>query len=211
VRRAKAALSSGCEPHPATAPAGSNRSSHGGSEVAEALDQRVTNERYLSEIVEPTVDDFRSKPSNVRIAFLRGNRPFRRLFGISGRPLALRPKRASRQACGAPKAVQGRKRAIRLGERGCQRVQACENHQQDGLEAVEVHERPPAMAGRMMAGISMLGSAILSPFRIELRIPVLRQCNTTLISLFEWPRKSCRSSKERFRWRAAVSGIRIAD
>jgi hypothetical protein len=38
--------------------------------VAEALDQRVTNERYLSEIVEPTVDDFRSKPSNVRIAFL---------------------------------------------------------------------------------------------------------------------------------------------
>src|SRR6266478_9981467 len=28
VRRAKAALSSGCKPHPATAPAGSNRSSH---------------------------------------------------------------------------------------------------------------------------------------------------------------------------------------
>src|ERR1700674_5203618 len=35
VRRAKAALSSGCKPHPATAPAGSNRSSHGGNEVAE--------------------------------------------------------------------------------------------------------------------------------------------------------------------------------
>ena len=31
VRRAKAALSSGCKPHPATAPAGSNRSSHGGA------------------------------------------------------------------------------------------------------------------------------------------------------------------------------------
>src|SRR5450759_5344003 len=29
VRRDKAALSSGCKPHPATAPAGSNRSSHG--------------------------------------------------------------------------------------------------------------------------------------------------------------------------------------
>jgi hypothetical protein len=28
---------------PATAPAGSNRSSHGGNEVAEAFDQRVTN------------------------------------------------------------------------------------------------------------------------------------------------------------------------
>src|ERR1700736_612631 len=36
VRRAKAALSSGCKPHPAIAPAGSNRSSHGGNEVAEA-------------------------------------------------------------------------------------------------------------------------------------------------------------------------------
>jgi len=33
----KAALSSGCESHPATAPAGSNRSSHGGNEVAEAF------------------------------------------------------------------------------------------------------------------------------------------------------------------------------
>jgi hypothetical protein len=38
VRRAKAALSSGCKPHPAAAPAGSNRSSHGGNEVAEAFD-----------------------------------------------------------------------------------------------------------------------------------------------------------------------------
>jgi hypothetical protein len=37
VRRDKAALSSGCKPHPATAPAGSNRSSHGGNEVAEAF------------------------------------------------------------------------------------------------------------------------------------------------------------------------------
>ena len=37
VRRGKAALSSGCEAHPATAPAGSNRSSHGGDEMAEAF------------------------------------------------------------------------------------------------------------------------------------------------------------------------------
>ena len=37
VRRDKAALSSGCKSHPATAPAGSNRSSHGGNEVAEAF------------------------------------------------------------------------------------------------------------------------------------------------------------------------------
>ena len=37
VRRGKAAFSSGCKPHPANAPAGSNRSSHGGDEMAEAL------------------------------------------------------------------------------------------------------------------------------------------------------------------------------
>ena len=42
VRREKAALSSGCKSHPATAPAGSNRSSHGGNEVAEAFGMRVT-------------------------------------------------------------------------------------------------------------------------------------------------------------------------
>src|SRR5882672_10042231 len=34
----KGGLSSGCKPHPATAPAGSNRSSHGGDEMAEAFD-----------------------------------------------------------------------------------------------------------------------------------------------------------------------------
>ena len=39
MRRAKAAFLSGCESHPAIiAPAGSNRSSHGGNEVAEASD-----------------------------------------------------------------------------------------------------------------------------------------------------------------------------
>ena len=39
VRRAKAAFPSGCESHPAIfAPAGSNRSRHGGNEVAEASD-----------------------------------------------------------------------------------------------------------------------------------------------------------------------------
>jgi hypothetical protein len=37
VRRDKAALSSGWKPHPAIAPAGSNRSSHGGNEMAEAF------------------------------------------------------------------------------------------------------------------------------------------------------------------------------
>jgi hypothetical protein len=43
VRGEKAALSSGCKAHPATAPAGSNRSSYGGDEIAEAFGMRVTN------------------------------------------------------------------------------------------------------------------------------------------------------------------------
>src|SRR6266446_6253526 len=43
VRRDKAALSSGCKSHPATAPAGSSRSSYGGDEIAEAFGKRVTN------------------------------------------------------------------------------------------------------------------------------------------------------------------------
>ena len=37
VRREKAALSSGCKARPATAPAGSNRSRHGGDEMSEAF------------------------------------------------------------------------------------------------------------------------------------------------------------------------------
>jgi hypothetical protein len=36
-RRDRAALSSGCKAHPATAPAGSSPCSHGGNEVAEAF------------------------------------------------------------------------------------------------------------------------------------------------------------------------------
>ena len=37
VRRGKAAFSSGCKSHPANAPAGSNRSRHGGDEMSEAF------------------------------------------------------------------------------------------------------------------------------------------------------------------------------
>jgi hypothetical protein len=37
VRREKAALSCGFKPHPANAPAGSNRSGHGGNDMAEAF------------------------------------------------------------------------------------------------------------------------------------------------------------------------------
>jgi hypothetical protein len=42
VRREKAAFSSGCKSHPASAPAGSNRSNDGGNEIVEAFDMSVT-------------------------------------------------------------------------------------------------------------------------------------------------------------------------
>ena len=43
VRRGKAALCSGCKAHVATAPAGGDRSSYRGDEIAEAFGMRVTN------------------------------------------------------------------------------------------------------------------------------------------------------------------------
>jgi hypothetical protein len=46
VRRDNAALSSGCKAHPANAPAGGNRSSHGGNEMAELrLDRPLSRDR----------------------------------------------------------------------------------------------------------------------------------------------------------------------
>src|SRR6266436_3573787 len=52
VRRHKAELSSGCKAHPANAPAGSNRSNHGGNEVAEGV--RLTRRSSSRLAVAPT-------------------------------------------------------------------------------------------------------------------------------------------------------------
>ena len=53
VRRGKAALSSGCKSRPATAPAGSDRSSYGGDEIAEAF--TAVEQFSVLEAVEPPV------------------------------------------------------------------------------------------------------------------------------------------------------------
>ncbi len=116
-------------------------------------------ERYLREIVEPTVDDFCSKPSSVRIGFLtcvaidhsvdylafprdrshwnqrdhRGKRArLRKQFGEENEQFRL-----------ASEVANAFKHVKTVSERG--------------LEAAEVYERPPAMAGRMMVGISLIG------------------------------------------------------
>ena len=87
VRREKAALSSGCKPHPANAPAGSNRSSHGGNEVAEAsTHQRPpcgTKKQSSS-----TVDLLMNRKGGM----IRGI-TFRYYIGWDDFPLAILPKR----------------------------------------------------------------------------------------------------------------------
>jgi hypothetical protein len=52
VRRAKAVLSSGCKPHPATAPAGSNRRSYGG----EANSSSNALASFRSSVSKPSVN-----------------------------------------------------------------------------------------------------------------------------------------------------------
>ena len=77
VRRDKAALSSGCKSHPATAPAGSNRSSHGGNKMAEAfgilvhksLIKKMADAQYRSHHLAWN-SRFRSRPLRCRL-FLR--------------------------------------------------------------------------------------------------------------------------------------------
>jgi len=71
VRREKAALSSGCKPQPATAPAGNNRSSHGGNEVAVVNDTDINRRttvlartaKGLSRRIEAVDDESASHPT----------------------------------------------------------------------------------------------------------------------------------------------------
>ena len=51
VRRGKAALSNGCKSHPANAQAGSNRSGHGGDEMAEAFESSTLISNLLTSAV----------------------------------------------------------------------------------------------------------------------------------------------------------------
>jgi hypothetical protein len=116
-------------------------------------------ERYLDDIVGPTVDDFRSKPSSVRLGFLacvaidhsvdylafpgdrsrwRGKehhekrKMFRAQFTLDNEHFRL-----------ASEVANAFKHVKTISDRG--------------LEAGEVYERPPALAGRMMVGLSLVG------------------------------------------------------
>ncbi len=92
VRRGKAAFSSGCEAHPANAPAGSNRSSHGGDEMAEAFGYRPSR-KSITRMVEKIHVLTERKGTWQDTTELVGNPPIRRQqaldlrIGGIGRPL----------------------------------------------------------------------------------------------------------------------------
>jgi hypothetical protein len=75
VRRDKAALSSGCEPHPANAPAGSNRSSHGGNEVG--LKPSISVSRIGDSASVQTVTRVNAEQSSKRTMRRPTRQPFR--------------------------------------------------------------------------------------------------------------------------------------
>ncbi|WP_315807389.1 MULTISPECIES: hypothetical protein [unclassified Bradyrhizobium] len=119
-------------------------------------------ERYLHEIVEPTVDDFRQRPSSVRIGFLAcvaidhsvdylafpGDRSRwdSKEHQVNRKRLRERFKEENEQ--------------FRLASDVANAFKHVKTRNKRGLEASEVYERPPALAGRMMAGVSMVGDTM---------------------------------------------------
>jgi hypothetical protein len=116
-------------------------------------------ERYLNEIVEPTLDDFRRKPSSVRVGFLTcvaidHSVDYLAFPGDRSRwdKKEHRDKRARLR-----KQFSEENEQFRLASEAANAFKHVKTTSERGLEAVEVYERPAAMAGSMMAGISMLG------------------------------------------------------
>jgi len=116
-------------------------------------------QHYLTEIVGPTVDDFRKRPSCVRVGFLACvaidhsidylafPRDRSRWDGKEHRDNRARLRKQFREE----------NEQFRLASEAANAFKHVKTTSQRGLEAAEVYERPPALAGRMMAGISMVG------------------------------------------------------
>ena len=115
--------------------------------------------RYLNEIVEPTVDDFRKHPSSVRIGFLAcvaiDHSVDYLAFPADRSRWDGRQHRAQRQRL--RKQFGEENEQFRLASEVANAFKHVKTTSKRGLEASEVYERPPAVAGRMMAGVSMLG------------------------------------------------------
>jgi hypothetical protein len=116
-------------------------------------------ERYLNDIVEPTVDDFRGQPSSVRIGFLTCvaiDHSIDYLAFPGDRTLwdgkAHRDRRATFR-----KQFSEEDENFRLASEVANAFKHVKTISKRGLEATEVYERPAARAGVMMLGVSMIG------------------------------------------------------
>lgn len=115
-------------------------------------------ERYVNEIVEPTVDDFRQHPSSVRMGFLACV-----AIDHSIDYLAFPGDRSQwdgnehRDRRRSLRQFKEENEPFRLASEAANAFTHVRTTSRRGLEAAEVYERPPAMAGRMMAGVSMVG------------------------------------------------------
>jgi hypothetical protein len=119
-------------------------------------------ERYLNDIVEPTVDDFRSKPSSVRIGFLTCvaiDHSVDYLAFPGGDRARWDGKGHRDKRAGLRKQFKEESEHFRVASEVANAFKHVKTTSKRGLEAVEVYERPPAIAGRMMAGVSMVGDA----------------------------------------------------
>ena len=116
-------------------------------------------ERYLNEIVGPTVDDFRSKPSSVRIGFLTCVAIDHSVdyLAFPGDRLRWDGKEHRDKRVELRKQFREESEHFRLASEAANAFKHVKTTSKRGLEASEVYERPPAMAGRMMMGLSMLG------------------------------------------------------
>jgi hypothetical protein len=114
--------------------------------------------RYLRDIVEPTVQDFLRQRSCVRVGFLACV-----AIDHSVDYLAFPADRAKwdgnehrRRRGGLRKQFCQENEHFRLASDVANAFKHVKT-KDSGLEASQIYERPPALAGRMMCGLSMLG------------------------------------------------------
>ena len=118
-------------------------------------------ERYLNEIVEPTLNDFVSKPSNVRIGFLTCV-----AIDHSIDYLVFPADRSQWDGADHRRRRRELRRKFktenahfRLASEVANAFKHVKTTSVRGLEAGEVYERPPALAGRMIVGLSLVGDS----------------------------------------------------
>lgn len=116
-------------------------------------------ERYIIDIVEPTVDDFRQHPSSIRLGFLACVAIDHSVYYLAfpGDRALWDGKEHQARRAGLRRQFREESEVFRLASETANAFKHVKTISKRGLEASEVYERPPALAGRMMAGASMAG------------------------------------------------------